>query len=309
MQTLETSGKPSTRSDDGVVELGRIEQAAVHRRDDFAAGQRVDRGAHAGEHVDRDADGAELQALEVVGLGDRLLEPAERLGRHRAVGERHHVGADRGVELVEQLLAAAVFVPGQQHVGVHAEGRARAPQRQRVLLAVVIDEHAVAAVERALGDRVEQAEGRHHGAGRQHLDLEVAAGHVVDLLGEVERVFVEDVLRRPGALPAHAGRSGLARRAGALRRTRGADGRGSAFEEAAARRGGGRGRFFRVHECLLVMGSAGHSRVTIFGRCGPQSKSARWPLRSIGRRAKSALPSGAQCGRHGNVARPRWFDK
>ena len=122
------------------------------------------------EHVDRDAHGAELEALEVLGLGDRLLEPAERLRRHRAVRERHHVGADRGVELVQQLLAAAVLVPGEQLVRVHAERRARAPQRERVLLAVVVDQHAVAAVERALGHRVEQAERRHHGAGGQHLD-------------------------------------------------------------------------------------------------------------------------------------------
>ena len=190
-----------------VVELGRVEQAAIHRRDDFAAGQRVDRGAHAGEHVNRNADGAELQALEVVDLGDRLLVPAERLGRHRPVRERHDVGADRGEDLVEQLLAAAVLVPGQQHVGVHRVGGAGAPQRQRGLLAVVIDQHAVTAVEHALGDRVEQLERRHHGAGGQHLDLEVAAGHVVDLLAEVVGVFVEDVLRRPGALPAHADRA------------------------------------------------------------------------------------------------------
>ena len=77
------------------------------------------------------------------------------------------------------------------------------PQRQGRLLAVVIDEHAMATVERALRDRVEQAEGRHDRAGRQHLDHEVAAGHVVDLLGEVLRVLVKDVLGRPGALPAH----------------------------------------------------------------------------------------------------------
>ena len=105
--------------------------------------------------------------------------------------------------------AAAVLVPGQQHVGVHAERRAGIPQRQRVLLAVVVAQHAVAAVQRALGHRVEQAEGRHHRAGGQDLDLQFAAGHVVDLLGEVERVLVEDVLRRPGALEAQAG-DGLA---------------------------------------------------------------------------------------------------
>ena len=60
--------------------------------------------------------------------------------------------------LFEQLLAAAVLVPGEQHVGVHAVARAGAPQRQRVLLAVVIDEHAVAAVEHALRHGVEQLE-------------------------------------------------------------------------------------------------------------------------------------------------------
>ena len=40
----------------GIVELRRIEQPAVHRRDDFATRQSVDGGAKPGEHVDRDAD-------------------------------------------------------------------------------------------------------------------------------------------------------------------------------------------------------------------------------------------------------------
>ncbi len=53
----------------GVVELGRVQQAAVHRRHDLAAGQRVHRGPEAGEHVNRDAHRAELEALEVLGLG------------------------------------------------------------------------------------------------------------------------------------------------------------------------------------------------------------------------------------------------
>ena len=97
-------------------------------------------------------------------------------------------------------------MPGEQHVGVHRVAGAGAPQRQRVLLAVVIDEHAVAAVERALRHGIDQPERRHHGAGRKHLDLEVAAGHVVDRLGVVERVFVEDILRRPRALEAHGDR-------------------------------------------------------------------------------------------------------
>jgi hypothetical protein len=68
----------------------------------------------------------------------------------------------------------------------------------------MVDHHAVATIERSFRHGVEEAESRHHRARGQHLDLEVAAGHVVDLLGEIERELVEDVLGRPSALPAHA---------------------------------------------------------------------------------------------------------
>ena len=156
------------------------------------------------------------------------------MGRHRSVRERDDVRSDRVVELVEQLLAAAVLVPGQQHVGIHRVAGARSPQRQRGLLAVVVDEHAVAAVEHPLRHRIEELEGRHHRPGGQHLDLEVATGHVVDFLRIIERVFVKDVLRRPRALPAHVDRAlrldDARRRHGRGRRHR------SSFEEPAARR-------------------------------------------------------------------------
>ena len=144
----------------------------------------------------------------------------------------------RLVDLLEQRLAAAVVVPGQHHVRVHAEGRAGAPQRQRRVLAVVVGDHAVAAVERALVDRVEQLERRHHRAGGQHLDLQAAAGHVVDLLGEVLRVLVEDVLRRPGALEAQAGGLRRATTIGAASAPARDGAGGGVLQEAAARRRG-----------------------------------------------------------------------
>jgi hypothetical protein len=49
----------------------------------------------------------------------------------------------------------------------------------------VINEHAVAAVEGAFRDRVEQPERRHDRASRQHFDAQIAARHVVHFLGEV----------------------------------------------------------------------------------------------------------------------------
>ena len=182
-----------------------------------------------------------LRPLKSAGLGDRLLEPAERLRCHGTVGKRHDVGAYGAVELRQQFLAAAPAMPGHQHVRIHAVGRARTPERQRVLLAVVVDDDAMTAVERALGNRVQQSERRHDGTRGQHLDLEVAAGHVVHGLGIVQRVFVEDVLGWPCRLESHADRAGLA--LGDHRKTqRCARGRcaGRRLQELAARRRCGR---------------------------------------------------------------------
>ncbi len=108
----------------GVVEFGRIKQATVHGRHDLAAGQSIHRGAHGLKQVDRNTYGTVFQAPEILWLRNWPLEPAERLRRHRPVREGDDVCADRGVELGEKLLAAAILVPGEQHVGIHRVGRA-----------------------------------------------------------------------------------------------------------------------------------------------------------------------------------------
>ena len=82
-----------------VVELGCVEQTAVHGCHDFAAWKRVHRSAHGREQVNRDADGAELQAFEIIDGLDGLLVPTQRLRVERRIGERHHVGADRLVKI------------------------------------------------------------------------------------------------------------------------------------------------------------------------------------------------------------------
>ena len=186
----------------GVVELGGIDQAAIQRWHDFAARQWVDRGSHRGEDVHRQADRAKFKALHIRHFGDRLLEPAQRLGGHGAIQVRHHVHVQGFVDFVQQRLATAKVVPCQHHVGVHAKRRARAPQRKRVVLAVVVGHHAVAAVQRALVDRLQQLECRHHGARWQHFNFELAARHIVDFFGKVVGILVKDVFGGPGALEA-----------------------------------------------------------------------------------------------------------
>src|SRR3546814_7506218 len=49
-----------------------------------------------------------------------VFEPTECLGGHGAAKEGDDVAADFGIQFVEQLFTAAVFVPGQDHIGVHA---------------------------------------------------------------------------------------------------------------------------------------------------------------------------------------------
>src|SRR5690606_17621440 len=127
--------------------------AAVHGRHDFAAGQRVYCCTHTAEDVDRQTHSAELEAAQVFGFRDRLLEPTERLGGHRAVHEGDDVEVEALVDLLQQLLAAAVLVPGEEHVRIHAEGRPRTPQRHGGVLAVPVRDHAVAAVQGPLADR------------------------------------------------------------------------------------------------------------------------------------------------------------
>jgi len=96
---------------------------------DFATGKLRDRSAHGLEQIGRKSDGAVFHALQIVRTGDRLLEPAERLGRHRHGEEALDVELhDLGLQLLEQLLAAAVVDPAETFVGVEAEHRAGAEQ-------------------------------------------------------------------------------------------------------------------------------------------------------------------------------------
>ena len=63
------------------------------------------------------------------------------------------------------------------------------------------------AVDRAFGNRIEQTECRRDRSRGQHLDLQVAAGHIPDFFCEVEGELMKDVLFGPRVLPAHGERA------------------------------------------------------------------------------------------------------
>ena len=114
--------------------------------------------------------------------GDRLLEPAERLGRHRHGEEALDVDLhDLGLELFEQLLAAAVVDPAETLVGVEAEHRAGAEQRGRLVLAVPV--HRSRCGPRRSGRRARRRTPGTDARPRRRCSrsiLQPAAGHLVD---------------------------------------------------------------------------------------------------------------------------------
>src|SRR4028119_1414194 len=133
MEGLETSGKPSTRSDDGLLNSApsmtprssagtisppaRVVTATPRPRPRAAGGAPArgrQRGAQRAVGVGREADRAVLEAAQILGTGELLLEPAEGLGRHRAGEEAHEVQVQVLDELVVEVVAPAVVHPGPE---------------------------------------------------------------------------------------------------------------------------------------------------------------------------------------------------
>ena len=93
-------------------------------------------GAELRHHEAGEAGDAELQALEVGDRLDLLAEPAAHLGARVAARQAVHVVL--GVELVQQVVAAALIQPGVHLARVEPEGERRADGEGRVLAEIVI---------------------------------------------------------------------------------------------------------------------------------------------------------------------------
>ena len=103
-------------------------------------------------------------------------------------------------------VAAAIVHPGEERVGVPAEGRAGAEQGEGLVLAVPIGGNAVAAVENAGMDGILELEGRNDRTGGENVGFQTPSGHVVHAFGEFVAEFVEDVPVRPSRLEFPCGR-------------------------------------------------------------------------------------------------------
>ena len=130
---------------------------------------------------------AEAHLAEVVHAVDRRLEPAERLGTHGLQDEALDVDLHLHPELVVELLAAAVEIPGDPGDVVEPDagaGDGRAEQHGRRVLAGPVVGPCEAALDQPLVDGVERLVDADHGARGQHLEGHGAVGEGFDVLGE-----------------------------------------------------------------------------------------------------------------------------
>ena len=170
---------------------------------DVGGRQQLGRHAELLHDLRAEAEEAHLHALE---LGHRLHLVAEPARGLRRDGE----GVDRdqavlGVDLVAQLVAAAEPLPAEELADRRPE-RHRGEEGERRILAGVVARRRPARFDGALRHRVEAFQRRDQRARLVELDLELAGGQPLDVLGKAHRRGADmRQLAAEGALhlPAH----------------------------------------------------------------------------------------------------------
>ena len=157
--------------------LGRVDCAGDEVFVDLTARKRNRRSAQLGHDVAAEARDTHLQALEVVGRVDFLVEPAAHLDTGVTAHEALEV--ELGSEFVPELLAAAEADPGV-HLGVGQPERHGGEVRPARVLAFPVILCGVVALGIARGDFVEGVERADALTGGEVLDLDAALGHFVE---------------------------------------------------------------------------------------------------------------------------------
>ena len=207
--------------------LGGVDGALLERRVDVAAGDLLRHDAELLDHLAGEAADAHLQALQIGDGVDLLAEPAAHLDAR--IAARQAEQALRAEELVEQVDAAAVVVPGVHAARVERE-RNRGAERPGRVLAPVVVSHRVARLDRARRRRVRSLQAGDDLARREGLDGKVAVGRFRDHLRQHLGAAIDGVERlreRRGHAPRHLGRR-LGDGGGCKRRRGGCAGAGDA---------------------------------------------------------------------------------
>ena len=166
--------------------------------------QQLRRDAELLHHLRPESEEAHLQALQIVDRLDLVTEPARCLWADAEAIDRIEIVL--GVNLFAELVAAAIPFPGQELAEVRPERHGR-EEGQGWVFAGVVARRGPARFDGALGDRLETLERRDQSARLVKLDVELAARHALDILGETDARGAkvgERTRERALHLPAHA---------------------------------------------------------------------------------------------------------
>ena len=160
--------------------FGGVDRAFFKRGIDVAAGKLLRHDAELLHDLPGEAADAHLQSLQIVDGVDLLAEPAAHLAAGIAGEERGDVVAL--VELVQQLPAAALHVPGLVEALVGSERHRGAEGKGRVLAEVIVG-RGVPHLDGAVLHGVEHLQTRHDFAAGKRLNLEFVVGGFGNQLG------------------------------------------------------------------------------------------------------------------------------
>ncbi len=210
-----------------------------------------------------------FKPAQIVDRADLFAEPAAHLAIGVAGRKREDVVLL--VELVHQVEAAALEIPGVLHARIEPE-RDRATERERRVLAEIIVGRGVAHLDGAGGDGVGGLQRRHDLAGGEHLDLEFVVGRFRHRLGKglgraIERI---ERLRKARGQPPFDLRHGLRDRGRCHRRCRHPD--AGSLEE-----------FATLHDAISCCTEALHCLPRLSDAIGAAVRTARSAAQSAAR--------------------------
>src|SRR5262245_44854761 len=136
-------------------EFGGIDDATLERLIDIGRRQQLGRNAELLHDLSAEAEEAHLDALQLVDRFHLLAEPSGGLGADAETIDGDEIMLC--IDLLSQLIAAAVPLPGKELTDVRTEGHSGEKGERRIFAGMIAGRRP-AGLDRSLGDRIEALE-------------------------------------------------------------------------------------------------------------------------------------------------------
>ena len=164
-------------------EFRGVNDATFQSRIDVRSREKLGLCAHLRHDLGTKTEETHLQALDLIERGNFGLEPAGSFRADCKAIERNQVML--GIDFVTKFLASAEPFPGHEFTNLRAK-RNRREERQGRVFRSVVARCRPAGFNRTLGSGIKAFERGDKCAGLEEFDVDVAAGHDLDVFGEAD---------------------------------------------------------------------------------------------------------------------------